>query len=107
MTIHIEALTFETIIGLLDFERTTLQRIEVNLELAYHYEERFINYADITALIKTDLQQQQYLLLEEALQGLKETLCSTYPQINTLWIKLTKPDILPDCQVSLSEKWVF
>jgi len=108
MTIHIQALTFEVIIGLLDFERTTPQRIIVDLESRYDYTpEAFVNYADIVTSIQEELHQARYELLEEALLGLKTRLHHTYPQLKTLSLKLTKPDILPQCAVSLSEHWEF
>ena len=44
MTITIKALTFDVIIGLLDFERDKTQSIVINLEASYLYEEKqFIN----------------------------------------------------------------
>ena len=70
MQIHIEALTFETIIGLLDFERDRPQRVIVDLVASYDYaNEDFIDYADMVLLIQTELYEKKYALLEEALLG--------------------------------------
>lgn len=108
MTIHIEALTFDVIIGLLDFEREKPQRVMIDLEADYTYENSdFIDYADMVLLIQNELKEKRYELLEEALLGLKSVIHSTYPQIQTLTIKLAKPDILPECSVSLSNSWSF
>lgn len=108
MTIHIEDLTFDVIIGLLDFERDKPQRVIINLQVVYDYSnDNFINYADITALMKKKLKEKRYQLLENALLGLKEIIYLSYPQINSLTIKLDKPDILTDCSVGLSETWIF
>ena len=108
MTIHIEALTFHVIIGLLDFERDKPQRVIIDIEASYAYESKhFIDYADIVILIQNELKQKRYKLLEDALLGLKSLLCSTYPQLKSLSIKIAKPDILPECSVALSESWVF
>ena len=108
MFIHIDRLTFETIIGLLDFERDRPQRVIVDLEASYDYNnEQFINYADIVSHIQNELKEKKYKLLEEALLGLKERLHSHYPALNTLKIKISKPDILPDCNVALSQNWEF
>ena len=108
MIIHIEALTFEVIIGLLDFERDRPQRVIVDLEASYDYSnENFIDYADMVFLIKKELNEKKYELLEEALLGIKERLCSTYPQLKTLSLKIAKPDILPECTVALSHSWNF
>ncbi len=108
MQIHIETLTFETIIGLLDFERDRPQRVIIDLHASYDYaEENFIDYADIVILLQTELREKKYALLEEALLGLQSRLCSTYPQLTSLSIKIAKPDILPKCSVALSESWEF
>jgi len=108
MTIHIEDLTFDVIIGLLDFERDKPQRVILNLEANYDYDnDNFIDYADIVVLMKDILKAKRYELLENALLGLKELLKTTYPNINSLHIKISKPDILDECTVSLSKTWNF
>lgn len=108
MTIHVEALTFNVIIGLLDFEREKPQRVIIDLEADYSYEKNnFIDYADMVLLIQNELKEKRYELLEEALLGLKSVIYSTYPQLQTLSIKLAKPDIVPECSVALSNSWSF
>jgi len=108
MTIHIEALTFDVIIGLLDFERDRPQRVIIDLEATYDYShEEFIDYADLVLLIQNELEEKRYALLEEALLGVKSVLCSTYPQLKSLTLKIAKPDILPKCSVALSHVWQF
>jgi len=108
MQIHIEALTFETIIGLLDFERDRPQKVIVDLEASYDYKnEDYLNYADIVTQLQNELKEKKYELLEEALLGLKERLYTYYPQLKTLKIKISKPDILPNCSVGLSQNWEF
>jgi len=106
MTIHIEQLTFETIIGLLDFERVNAQTVIVNLEIDYLYDNNnFINYADVINLIEIDMHQKKYELLETAITELIEKITSTYAQINALVLKITKPDIIMNAHVSLSSTW--
>jgi dihydroneopterin aldolase len=108
MTIHIEDLTFDVIIGLLDFERDKPQRVIINLEASYDYnDDKFIDYADMVLLIQNELKEKRYELLENALIGLKEVLYTTYPDLQTLSLKISKPDILSDCTVSLSKNWNF
>jgi len=108
MTIHIESLTFDVIIGLLDFERTTPQKLIVDIEIVYDYRPNsFINYADVASYVEADLKKHQYLLLEDALMGLKTLLYMQYQTIQKIYIKLSKPDILPHCNVALSHQWVF
>ena len=108
MNIHIETLEFDVIIGLLDFERDIPQRVIIDLEASYDYRnENFIDYADMVFLIQKELKEKRYKLLEEALLGIKALLCATYPHIQTLRLKISKPDILPQCSVSLSHFWNF
>jgi dihydroneopterin aldolase len=108
MTIHIEDLTFDVIIGLLDFERDKPQRVIIAVEAIYDYSnDQFIDYADMVLLIQDKLKEKRYKLLENALLGLKEILHTTYPQIHNLSIKISKPDILAECSVALSETWHF
>ena len=108
MNIHIEALEFDVIIGLLDFERDRAQRIIIDLDTSYDYrDENFIDYADMVFLMQKELKEKRYKLLEEALIGVKTLLCTTYPQIQTLKLKISKPDILPQCSVALSNSWEF
>ena len=58
-------------------------------------------------LIQKELKEKRYELLENALIGLKEVLYTTYPHLQTLSLKISKPDILVDCTVSLSKTWNF
>ena len=108
MTIHIEALTFDVIIGLLDFERDKPQKVIIDVAASYEYShENFIDYADMVLLIQTELKEKRYTLLEDALLGVKSILISTYPQIQFLSLKIAKPTILPECSVALSHTWNF
>ncbi|RLA71368.1 MAG: dihydroneopterin aldolase [Epsilonproteobacteria bacterium] len=108
MTIHIEALTFDVIIGLLDFERDRPQSIIVDLSASYDYsDDAFIDYADVVVLIQNELRDKRYTLLENALLGVKDVLYTAYPQLKTLSLKISKPDILPECNVALSHRWKF
>ena len=107
MTIHIEDLKFQTIIGILDFERTTAQDVIINLTIEYTYTQEFINYADVSTLLKSTMQKEQFLLLEDALISLSKTLHQNFSQIQSLSLKITKPSIMPDCKVSLSDNFIF
>lgn len=103
MKIYIEELRFACIIGILDFERSNLQDVILQIELDYEYKTKFINYAEIAELVKFHMQEQKFELLEEALISLFALLKQHYKNITTLFIKITKPSILPDCLVSVSD----
>ena len=103
MTIEIKALEFFCIIGILDFERTKEQLVRVNCQIEYQYQETFIHYALVAETIQQEMQQQQFELIETALLHLKSTLKEKFPLIETLYLKISKPNILDNCEVSLSE----
>ena len=107
MTIYIEDLKFQTIIGILDFERETPQDVIINLELEYEYFNEFINYADVSELIKNTMIKSKYLLVEDALKDLSLKLKKEFLKIQSLNLKITKPSILPDCIVSVGNTYKF
>jgi len=102
MTIHIEDLRFQCIIGILDFERETPQDVIINILMAYSYEKDFINYAQIVDRTKDIMINGKFELIEDALETIYLKLTKEYSLIQTLDIKITKPSILPDCKVSVS-----
>ena len=107
MTIYIEDLKFQCIIGILDFERTTQQDVIINVTIDYNYVDKFINYADVANLIKSLMTEHKFLLLEDALSTLSKKLQKEVKLINSLSIKITKPSILPDCKVSVGDLFIF
>ncbi len=107
MIIEIEELKFQCIIGILDFERVTPQDIIVNVDIEYVYKNEFINYADVTELIKMHMKNEEFLLIEDALSSLSLKLKEKFILINTLHLKITKPSILPDAKVSVSNSYKF
>ena len=107
MKIFIENLKFQCIIGILDFERTTEQDVIIKLIIEYSYEDEFINYADVAQHVKTAMKNKKYLLIEDALSDLSQTLKEKFSKINTLNLKITKPSILPDCTVSVENFYTF
>jgi 7,8-dihydroneopterin aldolase/epimerase/oxygenase len=103
MTIHIDDLRFDCIIGLLDFERITAQALVITCKIDYTYRENdFINYADVTQSIISQMQEKKFDLLENALEHLSIYLKEHYPNIESLYLKISKPDILDNATVGLS-----
>ncbi len=107
MRIHIERLSFEAIIGILEHERVSAQEIVINLWIDYDYKDEFINYADVSQNIQSHIKEQKFLLIEEALDSLKTVLKEKFPLIKTLFIKITKPSIMPNSEVSVSDTYSF
>lgn len=102
MKIEITDLTFKCIIGILDFERIKKQKVIINISFEYDYsKDLFIDYSEISALIKKTMKKQKFLLLEDAILYFESLLQNSY-KINKLNIKISKPNILKNCVVSLS-----
>ena len=107
MKIHIDDLKFQCIIGILDFERTEAQDVTLNITIDYEYQNEFINYADVVSLVKSQMIEKKFLLIEDALFELSKILKKEFLKIKALYLKITKPSILPDCQVSVSDTYNF
>ena len=103
MTIHVEDLKFQCIIGILDFERVTPQDVIITLTLDYNYKkDKFINYVEVVDLIKNEMIFNKYFLIEDALNNLITKLVNNFSSIQKINLKITKPSILRDAKVSVS-----
>ena len=101
-TIYIENLTFRAVIGILDKERREAQTVVADVEILYSKKgEVFIDYAQVAKMIEEGMKKEQYLLLEEALASLSAQIKSQFPAVETLKLKLSKPNILDNCVVSV------
>ena len=107
MTIYIEEFSFQCIIGILDYERENEQDVLINLALDYTFHQDYINYALVAKQVKTLMKDHEFLLLEDALKKISTSLQSKYPNMEKLFLKITKPSILPDCKVSVSETYII
>jgi len=107
LQIFIEALTFECVIGILDFERTTPQKVIIDLTIEYNYEKDFINYAEVAQLIEKTMKEEKFLLIEDALNFLSQRVKENFYKIDTLFLKITKPSIMPNCRVSVAQNYTF
>ena len=106
MTIYIEKLTLNVIIGILDYERTSKQTVIIETKINYNYQKGyFINYTTVIERIENLLENKKYELLEEALNDIGTTIIKEFSQINSLYIKISKPDIIKNAIVSLSKEW--
>jgi dihydroneopterin aldolase len=105
MTIYVENLTFDAIIGILPEERKVPQKVIVNVELDYEYKKGvFINYAILADLIENNIKQRQYELIEDALLALHVEIKSKFFQISSIKLKISKPTILAHADVSVESK---
>ncbi|CAA6805927.1 MAG: Dihydroneopterin aldolase (EC [uncultured Campylobacterales bacterium] len=95
---------FDTIIGILDFERVQKQKITINTVINYHYKGDgiFLNYADIASDVKNNIETNKFELIEDALISTIELLCNNHTKIKNIQMKISKPNIIEDTVVSVS-----
>lgn len=102
MKVEIKDLSFKCIIGILDFERVKKQKVVVNLSFEYEFEQDFfIDYSEISDLVEIQMKKKKFLLIEDAIINLEAKLYKLY-KINNLNITISKPTILKNCIVSVS-----
>ena len=107
-TIYIENLQVEAVIGILDFERKNSQRIVINCILTYEKEgEDFLDYAKVSHLIEKMLIDRKFLLIEDALVTVINMLKKHFLGIKSIKLKISKPDILTNCTVSVEKKIIY
>jgi len=100
--IIISNLKFLAIVGILEKERLLPQQVIANIEIDYEkYDERFINYAEVVNLIEKSMKNEKYLLLEEALEDISEKIKLHFSSVLTIRLKLSKPDIVDNCEVGV------
>jgi len=100
--IYIEDLKIDAIIGILEKEREKEQEIIANIVIEYIREgSYFINYANVALLIEEKLKQMKYGLLEDAIKDIMLHIKEDYPSAKFIKLKLSKPQIIDNCIVSV------
>lgn len=104
--VHIHNLVFETILGILEFERLKPQKISVNVDLFYTElpNKAYLDYMEIQEIIQNTMREKQYFLIEDALKDLSQILKTRYKEITELFLKISKLEISPNSQVGASVK---
>ncbi|GAA8062226.1 dihydroneopterin aldolase [Helicobacter pylori] len=104
--VHIHNLVFETILGILEFERLKPQKISVNVDLFYTElpNKAYLDYMEIQEIIQNTMREKQYFLIEYALKDLSQILKTRYKEISELFLKISKLEISPNSQVGASVK---
>jgi len=103
MKVSIDSLTFKTIIGILPFERVTKQKVILDISFNYKFlkgQKEFIDYSHVANMAKMIMKKEKFLLIEDAIIYIDRALTKEF-KIKKLKIKITKPDILKNCTVSV------
>jgi len=105
LKININNLEVECIIGITEEERNTPQKVIVDVTLTYFYEKKekkYIDYVKVVELITNILKEKEFELLEDAILYIRKAIKSNF-FIKDLNLKITKPQILNNCIVSVEE----
>jgi dihydroneopterin aldolase len=104
MKVYIKDLSFKAILGILPFERVKKQSVLVNITFEYKFSKvasDFIDYSHVASIVKKTMKKEKFLLIEDAILNLDKQLNKRYA-LAKLKIKISKPTILKDCVVSVS-----
>ena len=75
-------------------------------QINYNYTKNcFIDYSIILKIIEKLLIEKKYKLIEDAIEEIGRTILRDYPQIISLYLKISKPNIIPNASVALSKEW--
>jgi dihydroneopterin aldolase len=105
LKVNINDLTFLCIIGILPKERLEVQRVIVDISFEYFYNDdgsNFIDYSEISSYAQKTLEEEKFQLIEDAILYIRKYLKANY-EIKKLKVKITKPDIISNCVVSVEE----
>lgn len=104
MNVSIDGLTFKTIIGILPFERKIKQKVVLDISFSYIFSKNqkdFVDYSHVAKMAEKIIKKEKFLLIEDALLFLEKSLTKEF-KIENLKIKISKPDILKNCKVSVA-----
>ena len=106
--LFIENLELNTIIGVLDHERVTKQRVIIHLQLWLDLHnaaendalEETVNYADVVMQLSTYIENTAFLLIEKLAENICTWLFQHFP-IDKVSLRLEKPEALAMANVGV------
>ncbi|WP_181881855.1 dihydroneopterin aldolase [Helicobacter sp. MIT 14-3879] len=101
MTLKIQSLHVQTIIGILPHERKNLQPTILNAKIQYRYRGEFLDYILVRDFMTQILCRGEYGLLESALRDIAFRLFDRFDSIKKITLEISKPNINTQCQISL------
>jgi dihydroneopterin aldolase len=105
LKVNINDLTFNCIIGILSSERENEQKVIIDISFEYFYDDEksnFIDYSEVANLVQQIMIDKKFKLIEDAILYIRKEIKLKY-NIKNLRVKITKPDILSNCVVSVEE----
>jgi len=104
MTLLIENLQVQAIMGIYAKERQQSQKIIIDGKFSYDFSGIYTDYVALKELILTHIAESHFGLIEEALFGLHETIKENFDEFKEIELTIRKPDILSDCIVGATLK---
>ncbi|MFV0481718.1 MAG: dihydroneopterin aldolase [Campylobacteraceae bacterium] len=103
ITLHIKDLEFFTIIGILEKERTTPQKVVINAKFKIKYKkDKLVDYVQICELIKETFNKKKFITVEESLLHVSKKLYKNFSLIKNIDIEILKPNALNFAKVGAS-----
>jgi dihydroneopterin aldolase len=105
LKINIEDLTFKCIIGILPNERKKKQKVIIDISFEYFYKDdgvNFMDYSKVVNFVQKTMVNKKFRLIEDAILFIRKKLKKKY-DIKNLRVKISKPNILSNCVVSVEE----
>ena len=108
-SIFIEQLQTQAVIGVYDFEKVSPQPLIFDIEMGVDLVKAMnsdnlddtVDYAAVSQHIRDWLETHQFELLEAMLESLIASLWASFPAIQTLDVKVSKPQAVADAVVGL------
>lgn len=95
---------FETIIGMLDFERTTPQKVRMNASFC---SSGFIDYVSVIEFIEKFYNERKFKSVEESLEATSKVLKENFKDLISLNLEILKIEILKNATVGAKIESVY
>lgn len=89
-------LEFKTIIGMLDFERVTPQKVRINAEFASG---EFIDYAKVASMTQQFYDERKFQSVEESVDEISKFFKDKFPSLIWLKFEILKLEIIQNANV--------
>ena len=96
ISVFVDNLEFDTIIGLLDFERVNSQKICVSMEFEAC---EFVDYATVCEITQREFNENKFYKVEDALEYFAVKFKAIYPSLTKFYMKISKIEIVPNAIV--------
>ncbi len=103
MNICIDKLEFNCIIGILPSERKKKQKVSIKANIHFNDSNKIlIDYAKLSFFIKKIFKKQKFYTIEKSLTHVSKKIRKKYPCIKKIYLKISKPNALKNCLISVS-----